>query len=140
MTYQWVSNCRQLEYTFLKWLSQTPTLVIPNFKNAVFPPVKFTDKRKLITLQWDDSTFHYNVNRTLFPNVNVVHIIGHTKILRDSDFHFELGNYDSFYNPENQVQWKPNEWVNEEWLTSQFNEFFARCQQIYQNELRKQLK
>jgi hypothetical protein len=140
MSHQWVSNGRSLDYSFLNWLRHTPTLIIPNFKNAVFPFVRFTDKRKLVTLNWDDSTLYYNVNRHLFPNVETVSIIGKTKPLRFSDFHFETGNFYYFYNHEHQIQWKEKEWVNEEWLSSQFNQFFVRCQQIIQNELRKELK
>lgn len=136
----WVSNGRPLEYVFLRWLRDTPKLIIPNFHNIVFPSIRFTDKRELVTLNWEDRTFRYNVNKQLFPNVETVYIVGDTKPPPYSYMHYELVSMKYYYNKSNQVQWIENEWVNEEWLKSQFNEFFARSQQIYQNELRKQLK
>ncbi len=136
----WVSNGRKLECSFLNWLRNSDTLIIPNFDNVVFPSVRFTDKRKLVTLFWDDSTFRYNINRVLFPNMITVCVVGGTKIPPTSSFtNFEHGNVNYFYNKNSQIQWKEKEWVNEEWLTSQFNQFFVGVQ-TYQNELRKQLK
>ena len=135
----WISKGRSIDSVFIDWIKYNSTIIIPNFKDVLFPPVKFTNKKKLVTLRWDTNTFYYNVNRRIFPNVEDVCIVGDSYPLKHSKFHFEVGNYDHFYNPNNQIQWKPNEWVNEEWLQSQFNECFALIQK-HQNELRKQLK
>ena len=139
---KWISNGQNLDYTFLKWLRDTPTLIIPKFNDVLFPPVRFTDKKKLVTLNWDHTTFYYNINRVTFPNVEDVKIVGYTCVTNaaSSNFWYQYGNYDDFYNVENQVQWKEQEWVNEEWLSSQFNQFFVKIQDFHQNELRKQLK
>lgn len=137
----WVSNGRKLDRTFLVWLRHNPTIVIPNFRDSLFPPVCFSDKKKLVTVCWEKNTFYYNVNRHFFPNVTSVINIGATQLLYPHKG-FTIIPYtgSSYYAENNQIRWTEDEWVNEEWLTSQFNEFFARCQQIYQNELRKQLK
>ena len=128
---KWISNGRELEYTFVNWLAHTPTLIIPKFNDVLFPPVRFTDKKKLVTLFWDHNTFYYNINRAIFPNVEDVEIVGHTRVTNaaSSNFCYQYGNYDKFYNPYNQVQWKEKEWVNEEWLTAQFNQFFVKIQE-----------
>ena len=140
MVYNWVSKGRKLDRSFLVWLRNSPTIVIPNFETSIFPPVKFTDKRKLVTVNWDEFTFHYNVTRNLFPNIHCVINAGPTELLSmKSDMTIIPTDIDSYYR-DNRVLWQKDEWVNEEWLKSQFNEFFARCEQIYQNELRKQLK
>ena len=136
----WISNGRKLDKQFLLWLRYNPTIVIPKFSNIIFPPVRFTDKKKLITVCWDENTFYYNVNRNLFPNIQCVMNVGPTKLISmKNDMTIIPTDIDSYYR-DNQILWRGDEWVNEEWLSSQFNEFFARCQQIYQNELRKQMK
>lgn len=138
--FDWVSNGRKLDKHFMKWLVDTPTLIIPNFRDAIFPYVRFTDKKKLVTLCWDKRTFYYNVNRLRFPHVREVLNVGCTQILGN---HYPLRitamPSAAYFMENNQIRWTEDEWVNEEWLESQFNEFFAQFQ-TYQNELRKQLK
>ena len=138
--FDWVSNGRKLDKSFLLWMKYNPTIIIPNFRDSIFPYVKFTDKKKLITLCWEKNTFYYNVNRLRFPHVEEVINVGGTKLLAS---HYPLRitvmSGASYFMENNQVRWTEDEWVNEEWLESQFNEFFAKIQ-TYQNELRKPLK
>jgi hypothetical protein len=135
----WVSKGRPIEGVFKKWLIQNPVIVIPNFNDSIFPPIRFSTKKALITICWEKNTFLNNVNRFTFPDVKYVHNVGHTKLLTQYS-HMPIYNFpESSYVRNNQVHWKDNEWVNEEWLKSQFNEFFALFQK-HQNELRKELR
>jgi hypothetical protein len=136
----WVSNGRKLDKYFMNWLVDTPTLIIPNFRDVIFPHIRFTDKKKLVTLCWEKNTFYNNVNRLRFPDVKEVINVGYTPLIGS---HYPLQvtymPQASYFMEKNQIRWTEDEWVNEEWLESQFNEFFARFQ-TYQNELRKPLK
>jgi hypothetical protein len=135
----WITNERSIETVFIKWLYYNPIIVIPNFNDSIFPPVCFLKKKALVTICWEKNTFFNNVNRTTFPDVKYVHNIGNTNLLTQHS-HMPIYNFpEGFYLRNKQVLWKDNEWVNEEWLKSQFNEYFALIQN-HQNELHKQLK
>lgn len=135
----WFSKQRPIERVFVNWLITQPTIVVPKFHNAVFPNVCFKSKLKLVTLHWDENTFYHNVTDTRFPYIRQIVNIGNTKLRKSYDpIEITTDDGKTYFNSRtNQVHWIEGDWVNYEWLKSQFNEFFAVMDQ---NELHKRLE
>ena len=132
----WVSQGRKIDTEFLRWLRYHPTIILPNLSNKLLPPVSLRGKTKLVTIHWENSR---NFNRILFPDVKIIETVGYTEFPSDSGATITCDPTYKYY-INNTIRWTEDEWVNEEWLTSQYNEFFAKCQQFYQNELRNRLR
>lgn len=137
----WKSAGRTLEPIFLHRLVTYSEVVIPNFKDCVFPSGLMFKQTRVVTLDWDTSTFKNNINRKTFPYVEKIEVVGNTRF---ADGHHDISIFkhdgNTVYEKNGQVRWMYNEWVNKEWLLSQFNELFAKFQEMQQNELRESLK
>lgn len=138
----WRSTGKVLDDTFLMWIKENPAIIVPPFRDVVFPNVQFS-QTKLVALGWDPLMFYNNVNRRVFPNLKTIEVVGNTGLPRNYRAHADdvvLNSPIDHYFRNGQIRWKSDEWVNHEWLSSQFNELFAKCQEMLQNELRPQLK
>ena len=137
----WKSAGRTIEPIFLQRLVTYSEVVIPNFKDCVFPSGLMFKQTRLVTLNWDTSTFQNNINRKTFPFVEKIEVVGNTQYVdRYPDINIFRHDGKTVYEKNGQIRWMYNEWVNKEWLLSQFNELFAKFQEMQQNELRKALK
>ena len=135
----WKSFGKTIEPEFVDWIRTTPKIIIPSFHDVVFPPLQFAQST-LVTLDWEKNTFHYNVSKTVFPNLKTVELVGYTSLVSGcGDIEIQKTPEEAYIR-NGQVRWKKDDWVNREWLTSQFNELFARYIEVLQNELRRQLK
>lgn len=136
----WKSLGRKIEPEFVEWIQTTPKIIIPSFYDVIFPPLQFAQST-LVTLDWEKNTFHYNVSKTVFPNLKKVELVGYTSLVSRVSAVIDIQKTpEETYIRNGQVRWKSHEWVNREWLTSQFNELFARYLEVVQNELRRELK
>lgn len=142
-----------LHCEFVKWITTTPTLILPNFPNTFLPLVRFKNASRLVTLDWNRNLSYYNLDCMMFPNVEtVIFIDGHpgdsTVFTRfplwisnrvppqfnHTNIHIDSTIKESYWRPsEKKVQYQPNQWVNEDWLKTQYEELFR----IAQNELEK---
>ena len=137
----WRSTGKVLDDTFIMWIKENPAIIVPPFRDVVFPNVQFS-QTKLVALGWEPLMFYNNVNHRTFPNLKTIEVVGHTVLPRGYRGHADTVVYkptEQYYKG-GQIRWKSDEWVNHEWLSSQFNELFAKCQEMLQNELRPQLK
>ncbi len=139
----WKSAGRTLEPIFVQRLATYSEAVFPSFKDCVFPSGIQFEQTRIVTLDWDSNTFKHNINRKTFPYVEKIEVVGSTQFInRYSEHDISIVRHDgkTVYEKNGQIRWMYNEWVNKEWLLSQFNELFAKFQEMQQNELRKALK
>ena len=142
-----------LHCEFAKWVLTTPTLIMPNFTNRFPPLIRFKNASRLVTLDWNRNLSYYNLDCIMFPNVNtVVFIDGHPgdstvysrfplwisnqlpPTFSHTSIHIDPTVKATYWRPsEKKVQYQPNQWVNEHWLTAQYEELFR----LAQNELDK---
>ena len=141
-----------LHCEFAKWIMTTPTLILPTMSNTFLPLIRFKNATTVVTLGWEAQTAYYNLDSTMFPNANtIVALDGQLSSKTLPRFpmwitnqeppecsyeyiHYDPSIKDKYWRPsEKKVQYQPNQWVNEDWLKTQYEELFR----VAQNELDK---
>ncbi len=137
---KWNSKGIDLNPTFMHWICNTDTLIIPALENKKLPASTFSLAKSLITVDWTKSFTKKNLNKSVFPNVSTVLMLNSNKnkyAHKDEDFKVLTG-FEEYFIQDERIFWN-NTLVNKEWLKSQYNEYICAMQEFHQlreNELR----
>ena len=78
----WRSTGKVLDDTFLMWIKENPAIIVPPFRDVVFPNVQFS-QTKLVALGWDPLMFYNNVIRCLLQTTMLKPQVNHFGRLRN---------------------------------------------------------